>query len=133
MFHAVSSFNNAGFALFSDNLMSFASDPWICLPICVAIILGGLGFPVIMELRRRILFPRRWTLNTMTVVVGSAVLLVFGAVSLTALEWDNPGTLGPLSPGGRLLAGFTMSVMPRTAGFNSIDVSQMHRCTDRTR
>ena len=126
VFHAVSSFNNAGFALFSDNLMSFVADAWICLPICAAIILGGLGFPVIMELRRRILFPRRWTLNTRTVVVGSVVLLVGGAIALTALEWSNPGTLGPLDPAGRLLAGFTMSVMPRTAGFNTIDVSQMH-------
>lgn len=125
VFHAVSSFNNAGFALFSDNLMSFATDPFICLPICAAIILGGLGFPVIMELRRRYRFPRRWTLNTITVLVGSAVLLVFGTIALTALEWSNPATLGAMDPAGRLLAGFTMSVMPRTAGFNSIDVSQM--------
>lgn len=126
VFHAVSSFNNAGFALFSDNLMSFATDPWICLPICAAIILGGMGFPVIMELRRRIRFPRRWTLNTVTVVSGTTFLLVAGAVALTALEWSNPATLGPMDPAGRILAGFTMSVMPRTAGFNSIDVSQMH-------
>ncbi|CAN7166431.1 TrkH family potassium uptake protein [Microbacterium sp. LjRoot45] len=126
VFHAVSSFNNAGFALFSDNLMSFVTDAWVCLPICAAVILGGLGFPVIMELRRRIVFPRRWTLNTRTVVVGSVVLLVGGAITLTVLEWSNPGTLGPLDPAGRILAGFTMSVMPRTAGFNTIDVSQMY-------
>lgn len=125
-FHAVSSFNNAGFALFSDNLMSFVTDPWICLPICAAIILGGLGFPVIMELRRRFRFPRRWTLNTVTVLAGTITLLVGGAVTLTALEWSNPGTLGPLDPAGRLLAGFTLSVMPRTAGFNAIDVGAMH-------
>ena len=126
VFHAVSSFNNAGFALFSDNLISFATDPWIILPICAAIILGGLGFPVIMELRRRVGFPRRWTLNTVTVVAATISLLVAGTVALTALEWSNPATLGALDPAGRLLAGFTMSVMPRTAGFNSIDVSQMH-------
>jgi len=126
IFHAVSSFNNAGFALFSDNLMSFVTDPWICLPICAAIILGGIGFPAIMELRRRLFIPRRWTLNTMTVVVVSGVLLVAGAAALTLLEWSNPGTLGPLDPASRLLAGFTLSVMPRTAGFNTIDVSQMH-------
>ena len=126
VFHAVSAFNNAGFALYSDNLMSFVADAWICLPICAAIILGGLGFPVIMELRRTILFPRRWTLNTRTVVIGSVVLLAGGAITLTALEWSNPGTLGPLDPAGRVLAGFTMSVMPRTAGFNTIDVSQMY-------
>ncbi|KQR89578.1 ATPase [Microbacterium sp. Leaf179] len=125
VFHAVSSFNNAGFALFSDSLISFATDPFICLPICAAIILGGLGFPVIMELWRRFRFPRRWTLNTVTVLVGTVVLLVVGAVVLTALEWSNPATLGAMDPAGRLLAGFTMSVMPRTAGFNSIDVAQM--------
>lgn len=125
IFHAVSSFNNAGFALFSDSLISFATDPFICLPICAAIILGGLGFPVIMELWRRFRFPRRWTLNTVTVLVGTVVLLVVGAVVLTALEWSNPATLGAMDPAGRLLAGFTMSVMPRTAGFNSIDVAQM--------
>lgn len=124
-FHAVSSFNNAGFALFSDNLMSFVTDAWICLPVCVAVILGGLGFPVIMELRRRFRFPRRWTLNTVTVIAGTLTLLVFGAIALTALEWSNPRTLGPLDPAGRLLAGFTMSVMPRTAGFNTIDVGGM--------
>lgn len=125
VFHSVSSFNNAGFALFSDSLISFATDPFICLPICAAIIIGGLGFPVIMELWRRYRFPRKWTLNTVTVLIGSVVLLVVGTVVLTALEWSNPATLGPLDPAGRLLAGFTMSVMPRTAGFNSIDVSQM--------
>ncbi len=124
-FHAVSSFNNAGFALFSDSLISFATDPLICLPICAAIILGGLGFPVIMELWRQYRYPRRWTLNTVTVLVGSAALLVAGTIALTALEWSNPATLGAMDPAGRLLAGFTMSVMPRTAGFNSIDVSQM--------
>ncbi len=78
-----------------------------------------------MELWRQYRFPRRWTLNTVTVLVGSAVLLVAGTIALTALEWSNPATLGAMDPAGRLLAGFTMSVMPRTAGFNSIDVSQM--------
>ncbi|WP_198415127.1 potassium transporter TrkG [Cryobacterium tagatosivorans] len=52
VFHAVSSFNNAGFALFSDNLISFPTDPFVCLPIAFAVILGGIGFPVIVQLRR---------------------------------------------------------------------------------
>ena len=54
VFHAISAFNNAGFALFSDNLIGFAADPWICLPIAAAVILGGIGFPVLFELRRRL-------------------------------------------------------------------------------
>jgi potassium uptake TrkH family protein len=125
VFHAVSGFNNAGFALRADSLVAYVTDPWVCLPICAAIIIGGLGFPVVMELLR-IRRPRLWTLNTLTVVIGSAVLLVVGSVSLTVLEWTNPATLGALTPGQRLLAGFTAGVMPRTAGFNNIDISAMH-------
>nr|WP_199859360.1 potassium transporter TrkG [Frigoribacterium sp. CFBP 8751] len=125
VFHAISSFNNAGFALFSDSLISFATDPWICLPICAGVILGGLGFPVLMELRQRIAVPRRWTLNTVTVIAGTALLLVVGAVVLTALEWTNPDTLGPMAPADRLLSGFTAAVMPRTAGFNNLDIAAM--------
>ncbi|MCI1262821.1 MAG: hypothetical protein LKG20_11225 [Tetrasphaera jenkinsii] len=53
VFHAISSFNNAGFALYSDNMMSFATDPFILRPITLGIILGGLGFPVLLELARR--------------------------------------------------------------------------------
>ena len=54
VFHAVSSFNNAGFALYSDNLIGFATDPLICLPIAAAVIIGGIGFPVLFELRREL-------------------------------------------------------------------------------
>ena len=63
VFHAVSAFNNAGFALFSDNLMGFVSDPFICLPIAAAIILGGLGLPVVLTLRRDLRRPERWNLS----------------------------------------------------------------------
>ncbi len=49
MFHAVSAFNNAGFALYPDNLVRFNADPFVMVPICLAIVLGGLGFPVYLE------------------------------------------------------------------------------------
>jgi potassium uptake TrkH family protein len=129
VFHSVSAFNNAGFALFSDNLMGFATDPWISLTICAAVILGGLGFGVILELRRRFRTPSRWTLNTMTVVVGTLILLVGGCLTITVLEWSNPATLGAMAPADRVLAGFTAGVVPRTAGFNNLDISQMHPVT----
>jgi trk system potassium uptake protein TrkH len=64
LFHAVSSFNNAGFALYTDNLIGFAQDPIISLPQCAAIILGGLGFPVIMQLRKEFRRPLHWSMNT---------------------------------------------------------------------
>jgi len=125
LFHSVSSFNNAGFALYSDNLIGFAADPWICLPICGAIILGGLGFPVIMQLRKELRRPLHWSMNTRLVLVGSAVLLVAGTVYITVLEWANPATLGAYDPAARVLIGFFHSVQTRTAGFNSVDIGLM--------
>ncbi|WP_425485107.1 TrkH family potassium uptake protein [Glaciibacter psychrotolerans] len=126
LFHGISAFNNAGFSLFSDSITGFATDPLISLPICLAIILGGLGFPVIMQLRKQIRSPLRWNLNTKLVLTGTAVLLVAGTVYITAIEWNNPATLGPLDAGGKILAGFFQSVQTRTAGFNSIDIGQMN-------
>lgn len=125
-FLAVSSFNNAGFALFSDNLMGFVADPFICLPISAAIILGGLGFPVIMQLRKEFTRPLHWSMNTKLVLWATVVLLIAGTVYLTLIEWDNPDTLGGLDPAARVLAGFFQSVQTRTAGFNSIDIGAMH-------
>ena len=129
VFHAVSAFNNAGFALYSDNLIGFAADPWVCLPISIAVIAGGLGFPVLFELRRELWQPRLWSLHTKMTVTVTSALLALGAVFVTASEWDNPGTLGALDPPGRVLAGFFQSVMPRTAGFNSLDYGQMNEGT----
>jgi trk system potassium uptake protein len=129
MFHAISAFNNAGFSLNTDNLMGFATDPWICLPIAGAVILGGLGFPVLLELLRRHRLPARWSLNTKIVLAGTAVLLGISTTTIVALEWSNPGTLGELDVPGKLLAGFFAAVVARTAGFNTVDVSAMHTQT----
>jgi trk system potassium uptake protein TrkH len=126
VFHSVSSFNNAGFALFSDSLMSYATDPFICLPIAASIILGGLGFPVIMQLRKHFRTPLKWSMNTRLVLWGTIVLLVGGTVYITALEWNNPHTLGPMEWPGKVLAGFFQSVQTRTAGFNSVDTAAMY-------
>ncbi|MEO6503258.1 MAG: potassium transporter TrkG [Jatrophihabitantaceae bacterium] len=128
-FHGVSAFNNAGFSLFSDNLIGFVNDPWICLPVALASIAGGLGFPVLLQLRREFLHLRFWTLNTRLVLAATAVLLVSGTAFITAMEWDNDQTLGRLSPGSRLLAGFFLSVMTRTAGFNTVDIGALDPAT----
>ncbi len=126
LFHAVSSFNNAGFALYSDSLMRFVGDPFICLPIAIAIILGGLGFPVIMQLRKEFRSPRHWSMNTKLVIVATFLLVVSGTVFITIVEWDNPATLGSLDPWVRVMAGFFQSVQTRTAGFNSVDIAGLH-------
>jgi potassium uptake TrkH family protein len=126
VFHAVSSFNNAGFALYPDNLMGFVADPVVSLTICALIIIGGLGFPVIMELRRIGWAPRRWTMNFNLVMFMTAVLLVGGTIYIAAFEWSNPATLGSLDPASKVLAAFFQSVQTRTAGFNSVDIGAMN-------
>lgn len=125
IFHAVSAFNNAGFALFSGNLEDFASDPWVCLPIAAAVIIGGLGFPVLVQLRRAWGRPLAWTINTRMVLWGTLILLPAGTLYIAVCEWSNPATLGALDWPSRILAAFFMSVQTRTAGFSSIDVADM--------
>lgn len=128
LFHSVSAFNNAGFALYSDSLVGFATDPWVNLPIVAAVILGGLGFPVLMELLRH-RRPRRWTMHTKITLVGTVSLLLLGTAFVLLAEWSNPGTLGSLDTRGKLLTGLVQGVMPRTAGFNSVDIAEMNTGT----
>lgn len=123
LFHGVAAFNNAGLSIFADGLTSFASDPWVLGTIAIAVIAGGLGFPVWLELLR----PSRpvgLSLHTKLTLVTTAALLAFGTITVTAFEWRNPGTLGALSGLDRLTAGIFSGVMPRTAGFNVIDYGQ---------
>jgi trk system potassium uptake protein TrkH len=126
VFHGVSAFNNAGFVLWQDNLVRFVSDPWICLTVALAAIVGGLGFPVWFELLRSWRHPRRWSLLTRLTLWVTVTLLVLGTLVLTVTEWANPRTLGPLDDASKLLAGFFAAVQPRSAGFNTIDVGQMY-------
>jgi potassium uptake TrkH family protein len=122
IFHSVAAFNNAGFALFSNSLMSFASDPLILLPVTAAIILGGLGVPVLYELTRR---KRRLGLHSRVTLWMSGVLIGYGMFALTLAEWTNPATMGGQSAGTKLLTAWFQSVSPRTAGFNTVDYADM--------
>jgi trk system potassium uptake protein TrkH len=127
IFHAVNAFNHAGFALWSDSLVRFVADPLISLPIAAAIILGSLGFPVLIELSRELRSPRRWSLHTKITMFGTGLLLFGGTVLVTAFEWANPRTLGPLSVPAKLLAGFFQGTTPRSAGFNTVDYAAMNQ------
>ncbi|ABK05129.1 potassium uptake TrkH family protein [Arthrobacter sp. PvP102] len=121
IFHAVSAFNNAGFSLYSDNLVGLAEDPWIIIPICAAVVAGGLGFPVIIALMGGGFRFKEWTVHVRLTVYGTLMLLAAGFVLFAAFEWNRPETLGSLSTGGKFLGALAGSVFPRTAGFNSID------------
>lgn len=126
VFHAISAFNNAGFGLATDNLVSFVGDPLIIVPLCLAVIIGGLGFPVLAELRRRLRRPRDWSVHLRVTLAGTGILLVAGVASFALLEWSNPETLEPLDLPTKVLASITGGVMPRTAGFNSVDVTALN-------
>jgi potassium uptake TrkH family protein len=124
-FHAVSAFNNTGYALFSDSLVGFVGDWWIILPIVAAIIVGSLGFPVIHELTRELGRPRTWSVHAKITVLGSAALIAFGVLMMLAFEWSNPHTFGPLGVPDKLVAALLQGTSPRSAGFNSVDFGQM--------
>ncbi|MBC6448707.1 TrkH family potassium uptake protein [Actinokineospora sp. HBU206404] len=130
IYHSVSAFNNAGFALYSDSMIGFATDPLICVPMMIATIIGGLGFPVLLELaRRRKRRGKRWSLHTKITIPVYFGLLLFGALAFLVFEWRNPTTLGPVGTLDKILIGFFHSVQPRTAGFNSIDMAQVQPST----
>jgi trk system potassium uptake protein TrkH len=124
VFHAVSAFNNAGFDINGGfvSLVAYQRD-WIVLPvIAILIVLGGIGYAVAADL----VSMRSWAklqLETKMVTVTTVALLIGGATILALTEWSNPLTLGALEPGERLLNAAFHSVTPRTAGFNSLDMT----------
>lgn len=125
VFHAISAFNNAGFSTNADSLIGYVTDPWMNLTIAGAVILGGLGFPVVFELARCWRRPALWSVMTRITVVLTGTLLTLGTLVFTMAELSNPKTFGPLSGPEKLLAGFFASTMTRTAGFNSVDIGAM--------
>lgn len=130
-FHSISAFNNAGFALYSDNLIRFVDDPVVTLVLGALLIGGGLGFIVHLNVWANIRGGRRFplTLHSSVVLLTTLLLCLFGALAVTVLEWHNPRTLGELSWHGKLLAGFFQGVTPRTAGFNSLDYTLLREPT----
>jgi trk system potassium uptake protein TrkH len=127
VFHAVSASNNAGFSLYPDNLTRFVGDPVIMLTVCGAVIVGGIGFPVILELYRRWRRPRKWSVHTRLTIWATVTLLALGLLTMVLFEWNNPDTLGALSSTERPLAAIFQAVQPRTAGFNVVPVEDMRQ------
>lgn len=139
-FHAISVFNQAGFALYTDSLMGFARDGWIIVPIFVISFMASFGFPVLAEIRDRLklkifsllnraadyTMPAQWSLNSRIVLWASFILLVFGALGIGILEWNNPKTLGPIDPLDKIFDSFLTSSMPRSTGLNVMDTGSMN-------
>ena len=130
LFHSVSAFCNAGFSTFPDSFMGYREDWVLNLIISFLIICGGIGFPVLSELKQKQNFPfgrrGRWSLLSLhsKIVISATIILLFiSSVSILLMEWNN--TLSSLSVSGRFLAAFFQAVSVRTAGFNTLPIGDM--------
>jgi len=130
IFHSISAFNNAGFSTFEVGLTGYRGDLVVNIVVCLLIILGSVGFFVLIELKnynRSIV--KRLSVHTKIVLLGTAVLLLSGFLVVLSFEWSNPKTLGELPIFEKLLASFFASVNYRTSGFNTIDIGGMKDVT----
>lgn len=125
VFHSISAFCNAGFDIFGcitpgASLMEFQSDPVVLLTLGALVVIGGLGFLVWQDVWQHRSF-HKCSVYTRLVLVTTVALLLLGWAVICLLEWNNPGTLGPMSFGDKLLNGIFQAVTLRTAGFAAID------------
>lgn len=149
IFHSISAFCNAGFSTVEGGLGNeaiFQSHSIFYIVISLLIVLGGIGFPILINLKRLVsyhlstLFHRifkrgeersRYShlidLNTKIVLYATLILIFAGAAVILAVEWD--GTFAELSVGDKIVQALFNSITPRTAGFNSITTSEFSRLT----
>ncbi|HVH99269.1 MAG TPA: potassium transporter TrkG [Enhygromyxa sp.] len=127
LFTAISAFCNAGFAIQSDNLISYQNNPLILHTIGLLIIVGGLGPAVVLAIPGALLRRRRASLHARIVLITTAILLVVPAILIGALEWNH--SLVGLGTAARLHNAWFQSLTTRTAGFNSVDFAAMTPAT----
>ncbi|KIL48255.1 TrkH family potassium uptake protein [Jeotgalibacillus soli] len=128
LFHAVSAFNNAGFGLLPDNLVAYVGNPIINLVISGLLILGGIGFTVLVDMWRSKTI-RQWSLHTKIMIVGTIVINAVAMLFIFFTEWKNPNSIGTLPLKDKLWASYFQAVSPRTAGFNTIDLTGLDDAT----
>lgn len=126
IFHSVSAFCNAGFDIMGNytSLTSYVSDPLVNIVIISLILIGGIGFSVLIDVVQHRKY-RKLSVHTKLVLMTSALLLLVGFVLFLAIEWNNPATLGELSIPQKILGATFQAVTPRTAGFNTIPIDQL--------
>lgn len=124
VFHVISAFNNAGFALFPDNLIGFANDPIVNIVLSLLFIIGGIGFTVVVDIQQTKSF-RQWSLHTKMMVVGTILINVIAIAFVFVLEYNNPATIGTMPLQDKLMVSYFQGVTPRTAGFNTLNYGDM--------
>ncbi|MFJ6413079.1 TrkH family potassium uptake protein [Terribacillus saccharophilus] len=127
LFHSISAFNNAGFDIMGDfsSMTAYVDDPIVNLTLTSLLVLGGIGFIVVADIFQKRKARKRLTLHTKVVLWMSAVLVVSGTLLIFLLEYGNPATIGNLSWNDKLLASYFHGVVPRTAGFNSLNTADL--------
>lgn len=128
IFHSISAFCNAGFDLTGDSIAPFVGDFTINMTIAALIILGGLGFTVYIDISRQRSF-KKLHLHSKLVLTITGTLLIIGMVVFLLIEYNNPLTLRTLSGYEKFISSFFQSVVPRTAGFYSIDMGGLYDTT----
>ncbi|MGG4470727.1 TrkH family potassium uptake protein [Paenibacillus alvei] len=130
IFHSISAFNNAGFDIMGDyrSITGYAGDFTVVFILTSLLLIGGLGYTVILDIWRK-KFTGKLTLHTKLVLWISAILIVFPTILIFVLEFKNPGTLGSLSLKDKFLGAYFHAVVPRTAGFNSLNMSELSLST----
>jgi trk/ktr system potassium uptake protein len=130
VFHSISAFCNAGFSLFRNSMINYSMNFNINFVITSLIILGGIGFPVLVDIRRTIvkrLSPVRLTLHTKMVLAGTIGLLLIGFIGFFIAEYNS--TMKDQSLIFRIFTSFFQSVTTRTAGFNTIDNGALNKAS----
>ena len=128
VYHAVSAFNNCGYSLFSDNLVKYQSDVIVNLTVGGLIILGGIGFIVLYEIFARFRgLQKKLSIHSRVVLMTTSILLAAGALLFYLFEMDH--ILQGTSVKTQILTSFFQSVVPRTAGFNTVDIGQLTNAT----
>ncbi len=127
IFHSVSAFNNAGFALFSNNLVNYVNDPLVNITIMSLIFLGGLGFVVLSDITNFIFKREKISIYSNLVLKVSVSLIIVGVIGFLFIEYTN--TMKNLNFANKIIASFFQSVTTRTAGFNTLDFGAMKSST----
>lgn len=124
IFHAISAYCNAGFDILGNSVVPYANDIIINLTLSSLIILGGLGFTVYLDISKNRKF-EKLQLHTKLVIWLTTILILVGMVIFLLIEYNNPNTIGNLNFTQKILPAFFQSVVTRTAGFNSLDMSMI--------
>lgn len=133
IFHSISAFCNAGFSLYSDNLHGYAENVPVILTVGTLIVLGGIGYPVILTMSRFFIakaFRRKnYMLDTQTIIVLFTTITLILAGSLFIFFNEYSGALLGLTMKDKILSSVFQSISPRTAGFESVPYASMNNVT----